>query len=406
MFRFRFITLSLLVLTLADASRAAPWESSFIAQLKNGGAYVEDASGPLFSHRADEKFIPASVTKVVTAYCALEELTPDFRVETDFLSDGSGTLYVRGSGDPNLISEELAPLGKRIAEVMPEIERIVIDSSRFGNDLRVDGASSTLNPYDAPNGALLVNFNTIAVEKLRSGAVAMGEPQTPLTPLAHSLARKLAPGSHRINIGSDVRLGARYAGELFAAFIIRAGGKIRTNVSLGSTPADARLILRHRSSQALDEVIAGLLKFSTNFTANQVFLILGAQKFGSPATIEKGTRAVRECLEKRLGWKDFSFLEGAGLSRNNAVTPRQLVGLLRAFEKYQHLLPKNSAFRAKTGTLTGVNTYAGYFTGAAGEQVRFAFLVNSAVPHSYKFQLAKSLYQGVTGTAPPPFDER
>jgi D-alanyl-D-alanine carboxypeptidase/D-alanyl-D-alanine-endopeptidase (penicillin-binding protein 4) len=397
---------ALILHSIASVANAAPWKSSLVEQLKNGGAYVEDESGPLFSHRADERFIPASVTKVVTAYCALEELSPEFRMETDFFSDDSGTLYVKGSGDPNLISEELEPLGRRIADVMPDIQRIVVDSSRFDTDLRIDGSSATLNPYDAPNGALLVNFNTIAVEKLGSGSVVSGEPQTPLTPLARSLAQKLAPGVHRVNIGSDVRVGARYAGELLAAFISRGGGNVRQDIVLGTTPPNARLLLRHRSSKALDEVVRGLLKFSTNFTANQVFLILGAQKYGFPATIEKGTQALRECLEQRLSWKNFSFLEGAGLSRNNLVSPRQLVGLLRAFEKYQDLMPQNSAFRAKTGTLTGVNTYAGYFTKADGNSVRFALLVNSAVPHNYKFQLAKSLYQGVTGTPPPPFDAK
>ena len=72
---------------------------------------VLDAEGnELVAQNADEPFVPASVTKIVTAWLALEVLSGDYRFETRFYLDDKRVLYVRGGGDPLLISEELALL--------------------------------------------------------------------------------------------------------------------------------------------------------------------------------------------------------------------------------------------------------------------------------------------------------
>jgi D-alanyl-D-alanine carboxypeptidase len=79
-----------------------------------------------------------------------------------------------------------------------------------------------------------------------------------------------------------------------------------------------------------------------------------------------------------------------------------MVELLRHFEPHLDLLPREDAagpsFRAKTGTLTGVNSLAGFFPMSDGTMARFAILVNSPVPFDYKFKLAKMLYGGVNGS--------
>ena len=63
----------------------------------------------LYSHRAEDLFVPASNVKLLTTAAALEQLGPDFRYRTRVYVDGrveDGTLYgnliVRGSGDPSL----------------------------------------------------------------------------------------------------------------------------------------------------------------------------------------------------------------------------------------------------------------------------------------------------------------
>jgi serine-type D-Ala-D-Ala carboxypeptidase/endopeptidase (penicillin-binding protein 4) len=52
------------------------------------------------------------VTKIATAWLAMEALGADYRFESRFYLDDKRVLYIRGGGDPFLISEELAPLAK------------------------------------------------------------------------------------------------------------------------------------------------------------------------------------------------------------------------------------------------------------------------------------------------------
>jgi D-alanyl-D-alanine carboxypeptidase/D-alanyl-D-alanine-endopeptidase (penicillin-binding protein 4) len=91
-------------------------------------------------------------------------------------------------------------------------------------------------------------------------------------------------------------------------------------------------------------------------------------------------------------WQDFHVEEGSGLSRRNKVSAQQMTQLLKAFEPYRYLLPEQDGFLAKTGSLRGVNSLAGYFTPSKQVgPVRFTILVNSEVPHLYKFTVANEL---------------
>lgn len=394
----RFFALLGLAFTLELTAWGADWRDDFTRQLKNGSALVERSDGTtLFSYRPKDSMVPASTLKVATSYCVLEELGPDFRIATEFLTDDTGTLFIRGGGDPSLVSEKFKNIALRIRTLLPNFSRIVVDDTRFDSGLTISGASKTTNPYDAPPGAFLVNFNTVAVNKRSNSKIEQGEEQTPLTPIARDLAKPLAVGNHRINIGSDVRLGTRYAAELLATMVFE-GTKIRLpQIDFGVVPKSAKLLFRYESPDPLSEMVRGLLKFSTNFTANQLFLIMGAEKLGYPATIAKGKQVLSKCLQERVRWNAFNVEEGAGLSRRNQVTAEQMLRLLRAFEPYKDLLPTDKGFRAKTGTLTGVNTLVGYFDLPDGQTARFAILVNSEVAADYKFQLAHTLYRGITG---------
>ncbi len=68
----------------------------------------------LVARNADKPFVPASVAKVVTAWLAMETLGGDYRFKTEFYLDDNRVLYVRGGGDPFLISEELVLLAKNL----------------------------------------------------------------------------------------------------------------------------------------------------------------------------------------------------------------------------------------------------------------------------------------------------
>ena len=228
------------------------------------------------------------------------------------------------------------------------------------------------------------------------------EPQTPITKTAMTRARQFGAGKLRVNLGPDSRTGTLYFGELLREFLRQGGVDVLGDVQIVAIPASARQIYVYRSTQTLAGVVSNLLEYSTNFMANQIFLVLGAKVYGAPATVEKGRQVLTQFLQSEVGWQGFSLAEGAGLSRQNSVTPRQMMALLNYFQPNIDLLPEHfGAIRAKTGTLNGVNTLAGYFNDNKGGLVKFVILVNSPVPYDYKFRLAKQLYLGVTGHAVP-----
>jgi len=104
---------------------------------------VDDKGNELIAQNADQPFVPASVTKIVTAWLAMDVLGADYRFETKFYLDKDRVLYVRGGGDPFLISEELAPLATELVAAIGKepITGIVLDGGRaVGVRVRVSGA--------------------------------------------------------------------------------------------------------------------------------------------------------------------------------------------------------------------------------------------------------------------------
>jgi D-alanyl-D-alanine carboxypeptidase/D-alanyl-D-alanine-endopeptidase (penicillin-binding protein 4) len=362
--------------------------------LKDGSARVELPDGtPLLRHKDQDFFVPASVLKVATAYCALEQLGADFRFETLFFVDQAHSLLVKGAGDPSLTSETLDAVAQQLSRKLERVDRIIIDTSLFADDLKIDGSERSSNPYDAKNSAFVANYASAAVTHAKRGEITSAEPQTPLTPLSRHAGMKLPRGvTERINLSTDWRVGTQYGGELLAAFLTKYGVRGPMRISLGPVPITAKTILRHRSPQPLSEIVKGMLEYSTNFTANQLFLVLGAEFTGAPATVVKAQEAVRQCLEKKVGWRDFHVEEGSGLSRKNRVTSAQMTSLLASFERYRFLMPTKNGFIAKTGTLRGVSSLAGYLD-LKGHQgaARFCILINDNVPHHYKFQVASEI---------------
>ncbi len=101
-------------LLLLPAPALAGAKEQVEALAPSGLVLVMDEEGnELVAQNADKSFVPASVAKIVTAWLAMEVLGGDYRFETKFYLDGNRKLYVRGGGDPFLISEELAPLATR-----------------------------------------------------------------------------------------------------------------------------------------------------------------------------------------------------------------------------------------------------------------------------------------------------
>lgn len=390
----RFFVVFSCALLLGAQHHASAQPLQLESLVRNGGVRVEQEDGtPVIRYRDTEDFIPASTLKIATAFCALELLGPSYRYETTFLDDGANTLFIKGSGDPSLVSETLDLIAKDLSTYVRTVDLIVIDTSLFSDGIRIDGSERSLNPYDAKNAAFVGNYSSALVTHTKRGDVASAEPQTPLTPQARQAGLRLSRGTtERVNLSTNWEVGVLHGGELLAAFLRKHGVRGKMNVTRGLVSSRAREIFKYRSTQSLEEILRGMLKFSTNFTANQIFLTLGIQQFGAPASVEKAQRAMDSCLRELVGWHDFHVEEGSGLSRKTRVNAQHMTQLLERFERYSSLLPEHEGFLAKTGSLRGVNTLAGYFTLPGSQSpFRFVILVNSEVPHLHKFRVANEI---------------
>jgi len=363
-----------------DAALAASLERL----VQGGGVIVGEAGGVVLAYERG-RYIPASIVKLATALTALEELGPDFRFRTEFYLDAGRTLYVRGYGDPFLVSEEWALIAAELAAAGAfgqPLAGLVLDTSALADDLEVDGASESLNPYDARLGALVSNFNTVFVRVAPGGEVVSAEPQTPLTPLARELAADLEPGEHRINLSVEPGHALRHTGELALAILGQAGARFAGGWRTGRVPGGLAPLLTHRNSRPLTEVVRGMLEYSNNFIANQVVLALGLRATGEPATLAAGVARVERFLTGRLGLadRDVRLAEGSGLSRRNRITLAGMLRVVDAFYPWRGLMrvygkPPFEA-RAKSGTLNGVHTMAGFLPGPQGARRGFVIMLN------------------------------
>src|SRR5215203_402180 len=353
---------------------------------------IDEKGNELVVQNADKPFVPASVAKIVTAWLALEVLGADYRFETRFYLNADRVLYIRGGGDPFLISEELAQLASALVAAIGKqpLTGIVLDASYYPADMRIPGIEDTDEAYDALNSALAVNFNTI--HALRKGKrVHSAEKQTPITPLAMSqfLARG-SQGRGRISLTQDPTVGLQYAGELIAAFIERASVSLKGKISTGAVPEGLEPVYVHRQSRPLSKILAELLLGSNNYIANQVFLEIGGRRLGGPVSLEKSLQVANEILGRHGLAESIHLEEGSGISRGNRFTARGLAQLLRLFEPHATLLCRRDGALFKTGTFSGVSTLAGYADTSKHGRVRFVIALTSN-DGAMRFRLLKAI---------------
>lgn len=363
-------------------------------KLHHAGLLLLDVQGrSKISKAADQAFIPASTTKLVTAWMALNHWGEGYRFSTDFFYEANNKiLWIKGKGDPFLVSEELSTIAGKLRQLgLTRLNGIALDGSYFAPNAILPGTGHTDNPYDAVPSAIAANFNSVYLKR-SNGRIQSGEAQTPLTPFAIQLGKQLRKRNIRINTGPDPRAAEQNFAQLLAAFLRTQGVEVGQLISFGRVP-ELPLYYRHFNSKTLAEMIQPMLKYSTNFLANQLILMLCAEAYGPPAKAKQVEELMHDNLTQRFHWQHFVLQDGAGLSRANRLTPKQLVDVVNAFRPWKKLLPEiEPGVYAKTGTLNQVSTLAGFLTTGKNWQP-FALMINESVDYQFRNQLAESLVQ-------------
>lgn len=375
--RLRSLVFLFLFISASPPCAAGRWDG-LAAQVGSGDSVlVADPSGRiLFQKNAEAGRLPASTLKVFTALTARHYLGEDFRFRTEFYRTPDGDLVVKGYGDPLLVSEVVAEMAGRVALRVEGFGDLILDATHFGS-VTIPGVTATLNPYDAPNAALAVNFNTVQFDTTGNRFVS-GEPQTPLLAVVLDRLRRSGLRRGRVVLSAENNEALEYAGHLIRHFLVAAGVETEGGVRVGVVqPESDRLVFRFLSPFSSDEVTERLLEFSNNFIANQLFISSGIAAGGPPGTLDKGRAAARRFADEILRIPGIRVDEGSGISRQNRVTAIHMLKVLEAFAPHYRRMKREGREWFKTGSLSGVKTRAGYLAGEGG-LYRFVVFINTA----------------------------
>ena len=348
---------------------------------KNDSILVTDANGQMILEKnADKKRIPASILKIFSSLVALHYLGDDYRFPTEFYLDEQSNLKIKGYGDPLLISEVVSKISRVLAVLLRNsqpLNDLILDDSYFQQPLTIPGITSSPQPYDAPNGSLCVNFNTVSFKRTSQGYVS-AEPQTPLLPFVMAKIKASGLNQGRIVFSHNKNEIALYAGKLFQYFFEKQGIGFNGMVKLGRINGKTdQLIFKYVSSSSLAEIVVKLLEHSNNFTTNQLLIATGAKIIGPPGTLAKGVTIASDYAKEMLDLDDMRIVEGSGISRDNRVSALQMEKILQEFLPYHYLMRRQGREYYKTGTLYGVSTRVGYIKRSDGKFYRYVIMFNT-----------------------------
>jgi serine-type D-Ala-D-Ala carboxypeptidase/endopeptidase (penicillin-binding protein 4) len=186
---------------------------------------------------------------------------------------------------------------------------------------------------------------------------------------------------------------------------LRSGG-----VKIKHDPASARLQPDYTATEfkplvktvspPLSEIIEVLNHESINLYAEHLTKELGRKYKGNGSTAA-GIEVIKEFLQSaEIKTDGFNMEDGSGLSPSNSINSRTLVDLLIYMRKKGKYFPEffaslpdagtegtlktyftdqvfTSRLWAKSGSMTRVRSYAGYFTTASGKNMVFSIIVNN-----------------------------
>ena len=345
---------------------------------------VRDGGNVVVSHNPATPLIPASNLKLLVASAALDLLGADTRLSTRFVTDGvptdgavvRGNLYMVGGGDPLLTTgayNSRLPNGQQPVTDMDDVADQIaatgikeITGSIVGDGSRYDAVRTTPSWPDrffaqgqvAPLSALLVD----------DGWKAAGGPAE--QPEAHAAA---------------------VLTELLEDRGIAVGGAATSGVAPAGAP-----LLTEVPSLPVAELVAELLRFSDNTTAELLVKEMGAQK-GAGGSTAAGLDVMRAWIESSgVPAEGVTFDDASGLSGADRATCSFLATLLAAGGPDGVVagglaVPGQAGtlddrftggelrdrLRAKTGTLRDATGLSGWLTTRPSVPLAFSILTNT-----------------------------
>jgi D-alanyl-D-alanine carboxypeptidase/D-alanyl-D-alanine-endopeptidase (penicillin-binding protein 4) len=356
------------------------------------GVVTDLATGAEVARKGDGAAIPASTTKILTAAAALQAIGPETRFTTKVVAGGPGTVVLVGGGDPFLARAPADPSGPDADPAYPPRADLTTLAQQTAAALVAAGTTAVQVGYDdslfpgpAVNPAWRADY-------VPDGVVA------PITALWADEGRP-EDGFGRVGDPSLV------AAQVFADALQAAGVTVTAPPTRGTAAATGQLLASVQSAP-VREIVARVLEVSDNEGA-EVLAHQVAVARGLPGTFADGAAAVTATLAELGVTTGVDVRDGSGLSRQNRVEPAALVATLRAAsdaaaqprletlltslpvagftgslsDRFESAVPAGrGVVRAKTGTLTGVDSLAGVVVDTTGHPYLFALMADRVAP--------------------------
>lgn len=388
---------------------------------------VADAKTGLMleGYGADQGLPPASVTKAVTAMYGLETLGAGHRFKTRLLTSGQvsngvlkGDLILAGGGDPTLDTDGLARLAAKLKEagVREVTGRFLVWGGALPSVRTIDPSQPDHVGYSPAISGLSLNYNRVHFEWKRgaNGWVtsmdARSSKYRPDVTMAKMrvVKREMPVYTYENRGGVDhwtvasgalgkggsrwlpVRQPELYAGQVFRT-LARAYGIVLKQPKVSRNAPSGRALVEIQSA-ALRDILRGMLKYSTNLTAEMIGLAATRARGVQANTLKVSGQEMSRWAAAALKMPHASLVDHSGLGDKSRLRSGEMVTALTQAARRSELQPilktiklrdkkgnvkKNPPMRvvAKTGTLNFVSGLAGYLRAHDGTELAFAIFV-------------------------------
>ena len=393
----------------------------------------------LYAYREKIMCRPASVQKVITSVTALSSLGADYKFRTTLRTQGSiskdsvlnGNLYLVGGLDPALTEHELRSMVASLKKA--GVKRIsgtlyadvsAMDSTYWATGWCWDDAPASFQPYISP---LMVHQGFVGVEvkptskgqapvvniypsnsyikvvnKARTQDNTLG-PLTITRDWMHNDNTIIIEGNCKRRQSTDLSVvgSADFTFALLRQYLDEAGisyGKY----DWGTCPVIARDLAE--VTHDLPSIVEEALKESNNVFAEAMFLQTGRLQQPKEVSFKVAAKYLQNFVSRKFGMfsASYNIVDGCGLSQYDLCSPQFMVDMLSLIYKDNELFPilyksmpisgvdgtlktrmndktTINKVHAKTGSLTGTCTLAGYIRTADGRDLAFCIMNEGAV---------------------------